>query len=85
MKKDNAIVYLCSLVAFGIIFIGATVSYFQWGIALPIIAMGIILFALVLVVNKGHWSHHLESLEKVFFFITIAVICILFIMHFKPF
>lgn len=85
MNKDNAIVYLCSLVALGIVFIGATVSFLQWIIATPIIAMGIILFALVLVVNKGHWAHHLENLEKVFFFITIAVICILFIMHFRPF
>lgn len=85
MNKDNAIAYLCSLVALGIVFIGATVSFLQWSIATPIIAMGIILFALVLVVNKGHWAHHLENLEKVFFFITIAVICILFIMHFRPF
>ncbi|MDO5849009.1 MAG: hypothetical protein Q4P18_05710 [Methanobrevibacter sp.] len=85
MNKDNAIVYFCSLVALGIIFIGFTVSYFQRMVALPIMAIGIILFALVMVVNRGHWAHHLENLEKVFFFITIAVICILFIMHFKPF
>ncbi len=84
MNKDNAIVYLCSLVALGIIFIGATVSYLQWAIAVPIIVIGLILFALVLVVNKGHWAHSIEKLEKIFFFITITVICILFIMHFKP-
>lgn len=85
MIKDDAIVYLCSLVALGIVFIGATVTYFQWSVAVPIIAMGIILFALILLVNRGSWSHHLENLEKIFFFITIAVICLLFILHFKPF
>lgn len=84
MNKDNAIVYMCSIVALGIIFIGATVSYLQWTIAAPIIVIGIILTALVLAVNKGHWSHRLEKLENIFFFITLAVICILFIMHFKP-
>lgn len=84
MNKDNAIVYFCSLVALGIIFIGVTVSYFQWAIAAPMIIIGIILFALILFVNKGHWAHRIENLEKIFFFITIAVICILFIMHFKP-
>ena len=84
MFKDDAIVYLSSIVALGIIFIGATVSYFQSAIAVPIIIIGIFLFALILIVNRGRVYQHIEILEKVFFFIAIIVICILFIMHFKP-
>lgn len=84
MEKDNAIVYLCSLVSLGIIFIGATVSYYQWDIAIPIIILGIFLTLLVLIVNKKNFAHKIENLEKIFFFITFIVICILFIMYFKP-
>lgn len=83
MNKDNATVYFCSLVSIGIIFLGVIITYFQWTIAFPIIFLGILFLALVLLVNKSLWAHKIENLEKVFFFITFIIICILFIMHYK--
>lgn len=83
MDKDNAIVYFCSLVSIGIIFLGVIITFLQITIAWPIIALGIFLLAIVLLVNKGKWAHKIEDLEKVFFFITFIIICILFIMHYR--
>lgn len=83
MNNDNAIVYFCSLVAIGIIFLGVIITYFQWVIAAPIIILGVFFLALILLVNRNQWAHKIENLEKVFFFITFIIICILFIMHYR--
>lgn len=83
MNKDNAIAYFCSLVSVGIIFLGVIVTFLQTTIAWPIIALGIFFLAIVLLVNRGMWAHKIENLEKVFFFITFIIVCILFIMHYK--
>ncbi len=83
MNKDNAIVYFCSLVSIGIVFLGFIITYFQWIVAMPIIFLGIFFLFLVLLVDKSLWASKIESFEKVFFFITFIVICVLFIMHYK--
>lgn len=83
MNSENVIVYLTSLVAIGIIVIGVLTTLFHSIIIAPIVIIGIILSAFLLL-SKGNFSHKIENIEKICFVITfIAIICS-FILLYKP-
>ena len=83
MKSENIIVYLTSLVAFGIIIVGLLTTALHSYLILPIIVIGVIL-AIFVLLSKGNFSHKIESIEKICFIITfIAIICS-FILLYKP-
>ena len=83
MNSEDVIVYLTALVAIGVIVVGLLTTALHSYLAAPIVVIGIILAAFVLLA-KGNFSHKIESLEKVCFVITfIAIICS-FILLYKP-
>lgn len=83
MNSEDVIVYLTALVAVGVIVIGILTTVFHSLIIAPIVVIGIILAAFVLLA-KGNFSHRIESIEKICFVITfIAIICS-FILLYKP-
>lgn len=83
MNSENVIVYLTSLVAIGIIIVGALTTYLHSTIIAPIVIIGIILTVFVLL-SKGHFSHKIESIEKICFIITFLAIISSFILLYKP-
>ena len=84
MDSEKVIVYLTSLVAIGIIIVGLLVTLLHSTILAPIPILGLILLVLILLTNKGHFAHKIESLEKIMFFITFIVIICSFILLYKP-
>ncbi|WP_405303875.1 hypothetical protein [Methanobrevibacter sp.] len=83
MNSEDVIVYLTALVAVGVVVIGILTTVFHSLIIAPIVVIGIILAAFVLLA-KGNFSHRIESIEKICFVITfIAIICS-FILLYKP-
>ena len=84
MDSEKVIVYLTSLVAFGIIVIGLLATILHSIVLAPIPILGLILLVLILLTNKGHFAHKVESLEKIMFFITFIVIICSFILLYKP-
>lgn len=83
MNSEDVIVYLTSLVAIGVIVIGVLTTIFHSIIIAPIVIIGIVL-AIFVLLSKGNFSHKIESIEKICFFITfIAIICS-FILLYKP-
>ncbi len=83
MNSEDMIVYLTALVAIGIIVIGILTVYFHSTVIAPIVILGIILSAFVLLV-KGNFSHKIESIEKLCFIITFLAIVCSFILLYKP-
>lgn len=83
MESENVIVYLTALVAIGIIVVGLLTTYFHSTLIAPIVVIGIILAAFVLL-SKGNFSHKIESIEKICFFITFLAIICSFILLYKP-
>ena len=84
MDSEKVIVYLTSLVAIGIIVVGLLATILHSIVLAPIPILGLILFGLTLLTNKGHFAHKVESLEKIMFFITFIVIICSFILLYKP-
>ena len=84
MDSEKVIVYLTSLVAIGIIVVGLLATVLHSTILAPVPILGLILLVLILLTNKGHFAHKIESLEKVMFFITFIVIICSFILLYKP-
>ena len=84
MDSEKVIVYLTSLVAIGIIIVGLLATVLHSTILAPIPIIGLILFVLTVLTNKGHFAHKIESLEKIMFFITFIVIICSFILLYKP-
>ena len=84
MDSEKVIVYLTSLVAIGIIVVGLLATILHSIVLAPIPILGLILFVLTLLTNKGHFAHKVESLEKIMFFITFIVIICSFILLYKP-
>lgn len=85
MENEKATVYFTTIVALGIIFLGVIISLFHWDVAIPIIILGIFFTVLLLLLaKKEKLAHNMETLEKVFFFITFFVICISFILLYRP-
>ena len=83
MNSEDVIVYMTALVAIGIIFIGILTTIFHSALIAPIVIIGVILAAFVLLA-RGNFSHKIESIEKICFVITfIAIICS-FILLYKP-
>ena len=78
MDSEKVIVYLTSLVAFGIIVIGLLATILHSTMLAPIPVLGLILAVLVLLTNKGHFAHTVENIEKAMFFICS------FILLYKP-
>ncbi len=84
MDSEKVIVYLTSLVAIGIIVVGLLATILHSIVLAPIPILGLILLVLILLTNKGHFAHKVESLEKIMFFITFMVIICSFILLYKP-
>ena len=84
MDSEKVIVYLTSLVAIGIIVVGLLATILHSIVLAPIPILGLILLVLILLTNKGHFVHKVESLEKIMFFITFMVIICSFILLYKP-
>ena len=84
MSSEKVIVYLTSLVAIGIIVVGLLATIIHSIVLAPIPILGLILLVLILLTNKGHFAHKVESLEKIMFFITFMVIICSFILLYKP-
>lgn len=85
MEKEGATLYFSIIVAVGILVSGIIISAFQTDIGIPIIILGIFFTILLALLAKNNkFGHSLENLEKVFFFITFAVICISFILLYRP-
>ena len=83
MNSEDVIVYLTSLVAFGIIVVGLLTTALHSYLISPIMIIGIIL-AIFVLLAKGNFAHKIESIEKLCFIITfIAIICS-FILLYKP-
>lgn len=84
MNKENSTIYLTSLVAIGIIFVGSLATFLHSIVLAPIVILGIILLVLILLTNRGHFAHTIENLEKIVFFITFLVIVFSFILIYRP-
>lgn len=84
MDSEKVIVYLTSLVAIGMIVVGLLATILHSIVLAPIPILGLILLVLILLTNKGHFAHKVESLEKIMFFITFMVIICSFILLYKP-
>ena len=83
MNSEDVIVYLTSLVTFGIIVVGLLTTALHSYLIAPIVIIGIIL-AIFVLLAKGNFAHKIESIEKLCFIITfIAIICS-FILLYKP-
>ena len=83
MNSEDAIVYLTSIVAIGVIVVGVLATLLHSITLVPIIVIGIVLAAFLLM-SKDKFSHKIESIEKICFVITfIAIICS-FILLDKP-
>ena len=83
MNSEDVIVYFTALVAIGMIFVGILTTALHSNIIVPIVVMGIILTALVLLA-KGNFAHKIESIEKLCFVITFIAIVCSFILLYKP-
>ena len=84
MNQEKGVIFLTALVALGIACFGVVCTLVQSLWLTPIVVMGLIFFILILLTNKGHFAHKIESLEKVFFIITFLVIVVSFILLYKP-
>ena len=84
MSSQKVIVYLTSLVAIGIIVVGLLATVLHSTVLAPSPILGVILAALVLLTNRGHFAHKVENLEKIMFFVTFIVIICSFILLYKP-
>ncbi len=83
MNSEDVIVYFTALVAIGIIVVGLLATFLHSTVLAPIVVIGVILAAFVLLA-KGKFAHKIESIEKLCFIITfIAIICS-FILLYKP-
>ncbi len=83
MNSEDVIVYLTGLVAIGVIVVGVLASLFHSLTLVPIVVIGIIL-AIFVFLAKGNFSHKIESIEKIFFVITLIAIICSFILLYKP-
>ncbi|MBP3791593.1 MAG: hypothetical protein ILA26_06155 [Methanobrevibacter sp.] len=83
MKSENVIVYLTALVAIGVIVVGLLTTALHSYLIAPIIIIGVVLTAFVLL-SKGNFSHKIESIEKLCFVITFLAIICSFILLYKP-
>ena len=83
MNSEDVIVYMTALVAIGIIVIGILTTIFHSALIAPIVIIGVILAAFVLLA-RGNFSHKIESIEKVCFIITFMAIICSFILLYKP-
>ena len=83
MNSEDVMVYFTALVAIGVIIVGLLATFLHSTTLTPIVVIGIVLAAFVLL-SKGNFSHKIESIEKLCFVITfIAIICS-FILLYKP-
>ena len=83
MKSEDVIIYLTSIVAFGIIIVGLLTTALHSYLIAPIVIIGFILTIFVLLA-KGNFSHKIESIEKLCFVITFLAIICSFILLYKP-
>ena len=83
MNSEDVIVYMTALVAIGLIVIGILTTIFHSALIAPIVIIGVILAAFVLLA-RGNFSHKIESIEKVCFIITFMAIICSFILLYKP-
>ena len=83
MNSEDVIVYFTALVAIGVIVVGLLTTLLHSYLAAPIVIIGIVLAAFVLL-SRGNFSHKIESLEKVCFIITFLAIVCSFILLYKP-
>ena len=75
MNSEDVIVYFTALVAIGIIVVGLLTTALHSYLIAPIVIIGIVLAAFVLL-SKGNFAHKIESIEKICFVITfLAIIC----------
>lgn len=84
MSSHDAIVYLTSLVAIGIIVVGLLGAIFHSILLAPVVILGLILALLVLLSMRGGYAHKIENLEKIMFFITFIVVVCSFILLYRP-
>ena len=83
MNSEDVIRYFTALVAVGIIIVGCIATVFHTTLLWPIIIIGIVLAAFVML-SKGNFSHKIESIEKICFVITFLAIICSFILLYKP-
>lgn len=83
MKSEEVIVYLTSIVAFGIIIVGLLTTALHSYLIASIVIIGALLTIFVLLA-KGNFSHKIESIEKLCFVITFLAIICSFILLYKP-
>ena len=83
MNSEDVIVYLTSLVAFGIIIVGLLTTALHSYLIAPIVIIGIVL-AIFVLLAKGNFAHKIESIEKLCFIITFMAIICSFILLYKP-
>lgn len=83
MNSEDVIVYLTALVAVGVIVVGLSATFLHSNIIAPIVLIGIVL-AIFVLYSKGNFSHKIDLIEKICFFITIIAIICSFILLYKP-
>ena len=83
MMNDKSTIYLTSLVGFGAVVLTLITTFLHTTLIGYIILM-VMCTALIILTLKGHFSHHIENLEKLFFVITFIIIICLFIIRFRP-
>lgn len=84
MNPEKGVIYLTSMVAIGVVVLSFVATFYHSINLIPVVIMGIILLILILLSNRGNFAHKIESLEKIVFVITFLIICLLFIMRYKP-
>ena len=74
MMNDKSTIYLTSLVGFGAVVLTLITTFLHTTL----------IGYMIILTLKGHFSHHIENLEKLFFVITFIIIICLFIIRFRP-
>ncbi len=84
MSGEKDFLILTSLVAIGIIFISGLVVIFQSQTLWPLVIIAIFIAPFILYQAYPKYANISEKIEKLAFFVTFIVICLLMILTYKP-
>lgn len=85
MNSEKDFLVLISFAAVGITIASGLAAIFDTFIVIPVTIFGLIMIPLILLQNQKKFAHLAENLEKLFFFLTLIIIIISFILIYKPY
>ena len=72
MMNDKATIYLTSLVGFGAVVLTLITTFLHTTLIGYMVILMLFCTALIILTLKGHFYHHIENLEKLFFVINFS-------------